>query len=127
MTSTDARSLKLDSSRQLKTFYRQAKYNPITGLDNWHNLKDKVIDTYAERRKTRIESAALSRSSIRLRDLQEASPNTRIQLLADKEKYSINTILKPLDVLTPPFQDFRHLGIAALPSPVNEELNMDMD
>lgn len=126
-TNHTGRPLSLDSSRHYKTLRRKAQYNHITGLDNWHNLKQTVIDTYAERRKTRIESAALSRSSIRLRNIQEASPNTRLQLLQEKEKYSINTVLKPPDVLTPLFQDFRNFGIAILPSPINEALNMDLD
>jgi hypothetical protein len=64
-----------------------AQHHRRTGISLWRNLKARIVDESTIRYSNRIEQAKLSRRSIRLREIQEASPNTLSKIIEADAKY----------------------------------------
>jgi hypothetical protein len=106
----------------LADLFTLAHHHPIFGISQWQDLSSIIHQSAADAYKQRRIQTDLCRRSIRIRDLQAASPNTYADMMDQMNKYKINTRLTPINLITPPFQDFRN-SKAELPGNINITLN----
>ena len=85
-----------------------AAYDQQLAISRWINFRDQVFTKSAETYKRRQVQSSECRKSTRARDLYAASPNTFVELMAKINKYKITETFAPPNLITPPFQDFRH-------------------
>jgi hypothetical protein len=120
------RSRSLQTSADFQYIQDMAQHHRRTGISLWRNLKARIVDESTIRYSNRIEQAKLSRRSIRLREIQEASPNTLSKIIEADAKYRPVATLKPVNLITPPYMDFRNSSVQ-LTDTIRLTLNQYLD
>jgi hypothetical protein len=122
-------NLSLRTLHDLHQLKLTARHQPRTGIQQWRNLEQQIINHYGNIFNRRKEHAAELRRTNRLHKIIHSSPATATRLMVDDSYYRKTINYKPQDVQTPPHFDFRklHRNLPALQIPRMEGIQEEKE